>query len=163
MSAEVDIRQLAIERGNVATPLKTRRRHVLSRYVIPAVLICGFVSVIAWAARDRLLPPKNVWVVPVMASESNVQHEGTPLFQSAGWVEPRPTPIRVPALAPGVVERLLVVQDQHVNAGEPVCTLVAQDAKLARDRAAADLKLSEAALKEVRAEVQAAHTKFEKP
>jgi HlyD family secretion protein len=163
MSAEVDIRQLAIVREDVATPLAKRRRHVLSRYVVPVLLICGFVSLLAWTGRDRLMPPKEVWVVPVMASQSVVQHEGTPLFQAAGWVEPRPTPIRVPALAPGVVERLLVVQDQAVKAGEPVAMLVSQDAKLARDRAAADLRLNEAALNEVLAEVQAAHTKFAQP
>jgi HlyD family secretion protein len=163
MSADVDIRQLAIVREDGVTPRVMRRRHILSRYVVPALLICSFAALIAWAGRDRVLPPKQVWVVPVIATQSAAQHEGTPLFQAAGWIEPRPTPIRVPALAPGVVERLLVVQDQHVAAGEPVATLVAQDAKLARDRAAADLKLSEAALNEVRADVQAAHIKLEKP
>src|SRR3954471_6894619 len=163
MSADVDIRQLAIVREDVATPKVTRRRHVLTRYVLPTALICGFVLLIAWSARDRVLPPKQVWVVPVIASQSSVQHEGTPLFQAAGWIEPRPTPIRVAALAGGVVERLLVVQDQQVRAGEPVAMLINQDAKLSRDRAAADLKQSEAECNQVRAEVQAAHTKFEKP
>ncbi len=86
-----------------------------------------------------LLPPRDVWVVPVLASQSAVQSEGTPLFQAAGWIEPRPTPIRVAALAPGVVERLLVVEDQQVKAGEPVAELVKQDAQLAYDRAAANL------------------------
>src|SRR5262245_26054079 len=104
MSTDVDIRQLAIVREDVAAPSIKRRRHILTRYVVPALLICGFISVIAWAGWDRLLPPKQVWVVPVMASQATVQSEGTPLFQAAGWIEPRPTPIRVPALAPGVVE-----------------------------------------------------------
>jgi HlyD family secretion protein len=163
MNAEVDIRQLAIVREDVVTPKFQRRRHVLSRYVVPGLLILGFVSLIAWASRDKLRPPKQVWVVPVMASQSAAQHEGTPLFQAAGWIEPRPTPVRVAALAPGVVQRLLVVQDQPVQAGEPVAELVKEDAQLARDRAAADVKLSEAELIEVRAAVQAAHTKFEQP
>src|SRR3954469_18385637 len=108
MSADVDIRQLAIVRDEVAAPQIKRRRHFLSRYVVPGLLLIGFLSVIAWAAHDRVFPPKEVWVVPVMASQSRVQHEGTPLFQAAGWTEPRPTPIRVAALAPGVVEKLLV-------------------------------------------------------
>ncbi len=163
MSAEVDIRQLAIVREDVATPKVQRRRHVFSRYVVPGILVMGFLSLVAWASRDTIRPPKQVWVVPVMASQSSVQHEGTPLFQAAGWIEPRPTPVRVPALAPGVVQRLLVVQDQSVQAGEPVAELVKEDAQLARDRAAADVKLSEAELIDARAAVQAAHTKFEQP
>jgi RND family efflux transporter MFP subunit len=163
MSADVDLRQLAIVREDVAAPAVQRRRHVLSRYVVPAVLVCGFVTLVAWAARDRMFPPREVWVVPVIASQSLSQHEGTPVFQAAGWIEPRPTPIRVAALAAGVVDRLIVVQDQAVKAGEPVATMIAVDAKLARDRAAADLKLREAELDEVRADLQAAKTKFEKP
>ena len=99
----------------------------------------------------------------MISSQSRAQHEGTPLFQAAGWIEPRPTPIRVAALAPGVVEKLLVVQDQPVKAGEPVAQLVDQDAKLARDHAEADLQISEAELSSVQADVQAAHTKFDKP
>lgn len=163
MSADVDIRQLAIVRDDVAAPKVTRRRHVLTRYILPGLLVCGFVLLIAWSARDRIVPPKQVWVVPVIASQSLVQQEGTALFQAAGWTEPRPTPIRVAALAGGVVERLLVVQDQPVRAGEAVAKLIDQDAKLSRDRAAADLKQSEAELSEARAGVQAAHTKFDKP
>jgi multidrug efflux pump subunit AcrA (membrane-fusion protein) len=163
MSADVDIRQLAIVREDVATPQIQRRCHVLSRYVVPGLLVGGFATVVAWAAWDNVFPPHSVWVVPVMASQSATQQEGTPLFQAAGWVEPRPTPIRVAALAPGVVEKLLVVQDQPVKAGEPVAKLVDQDAKYARDHAAADLIINEAAVSIVKAEVQAAHTKFEKP
>lgn len=163
MSADVDIRQLAIVRDEAAAPKVTRRRHILSRYVVPGLLIVGFAGVMAWAARDRIFPPKEVWIVPVMASQSTSQHEGTPLFQAAGWIEPRPTPIRVAALAPGVVEKLLVVQGQPVKAGEPVAKLVDQDAKLARDHAEADLQINQAELSAVQADVQAAHTKFEKP
>src|SRR3990170_5204187 len=144
MTADVDIRQLAIVRDEAAAPKVRRRRHMVSRYVVPGTLLVGFLSLVAWASRDTLLPPQPVWVVPVFATHSTVQHEGTPLFQAAGWIEPRPTPVRVAALAPGVVERLLVVQDQLVKAGEPVAELVKADAQLAYDRAAASLRLREA-------------------
>jgi RND family efflux transporter MFP subunit len=104
-----------------------------------------------------------VWVVPVLASQSAVHREGAPLFQAAGWIEPRPTPIRVAALAPGVVERLLVVQDQPVKAGEPVAELVKQDAQLLYDRALADVRLREAEQQEMQAALKAAKTRFEQP
>src|SRR3954470_4018105 len=146
MSADVDIRQLAIIREDVTKPTGKRRRHVLSRYVVPGLLLCGFASLVAWPAREKILPAKQVWVAPVIASQSIGQREGTPLFQAAGWVEPRPTPIRVAALSPGVVERLLVVEDQAVKAGEPIAELVKQDAQYANDHAAADVKIREAEL-----------------
>jgi RND family efflux transporter MFP subunit len=163
MNAEVDIKQLAIVRGEVAAPKVQRRRHVLSRYFIPGVLLIGFLLLVAWASRDTLMPPKPVWVVPVLATQSGIQTEGTPLFQAAGWIEPRPTPVRVAALAPGVVDRLLVVEDQAVKAGQPVAELVKQDAQLAHDRAVANLKLREAELVEVEAGLRAAATRFEQP
>ncbi len=163
MTAEVDIRQLAIVREGVAAPSVGRRRHLVSRYIVPGTLLIGFLLVVAWACRDTFLPPRPVWVVPVLATHSTVQHEGTPLFQAAGWIEPRPTPVRVAALAPGVVERLLVVQDQVVKAGEPVAELVKDDARLAHDRAVANLNLEEAQLKEAEADLRAAVTRFSQP
>lgn len=163
MSTDVDIKQLAIVRDEMPTPQLRRRRHVVSRYLIPGALLVGFAAVIAWASRDALLPPREVWVVPVVASQSAVQNEGTPMFNAAGWIEPRPTPIRVAALAPGVVERLLVVQDQPVKAGEPVAELVRADAQLAYDAGAASLKLREAELAESQAGLTAATLRFEQP
>jgi RND family efflux transporter MFP subunit len=162
MSAEVDIKQLAIVRGEEA-PRKLRRRHVVSRYLIPGILLVGFISIMVWAARDMFVPPRDVWVVPVLASQSAMQSEGTPLFQAAGWIESRPTPIRVAALAPGVVERLLVVEDQQVKAGEPVAEMVKQDAQLAVEAAKANLKLREAEAEEMEAGLAASTIRLEQP
>ncbi|HBL44518.1 MAG TPA: hemolysin D, partial [Planctomycetaceae bacterium] len=58
--------------------------------------------------------------MPVIVTQSSIRNAGTPLFQAAGWVEPRPTPVRVAALSPGVIEELLVVEDQKVKQGEPI-------------------------------------------
>ncbi|HEX2476683.1 MAG TPA: efflux RND transporter periplasmic adaptor subunit [Lacipirellulaceae bacterium] len=163
MSAEVDIKQLAIVRDAREAPALRPRRHVLSRYVIPGVLLVGFFALVAWAARDAVSPPASVWVTPVLASQSRAQHEGTPLFQAAGWIEPRPTPIRVAALAPGVVEQLLVVENQAVKAGEPVAELVKEDAELAHRRALANVKLREAECDQSEASLVAASTRLEQP
>lgn len=162
MSAEVDIKQLAIVRGEDA-PVRVRRRHVVSRYVIPGLLLAGFAALLLWASRDVLIPPRDVWVVPVLASQSSVQTEGTPLFQAAGWIESRPTPIRVAALAPAVVDRLLVVEDQEVKAGEPVAEMVRVDAQLAYDAAVASVELRQAEAEEMKAGLEAAKVRFEQP
>ena len=146
MSTDVDLRELAIDRGGTGQPSIKTRRLVLTRYVLPLILILGFLSLVAWASRDLMFPPKEVTVVPVFSTTAEVRQEGTPLFNAAGWIEPRPTPIRVAALAPGVVEKLLVVEDQVVRSGESVAELVKDDAKLTHDAALADLKLRQAEL-----------------
>ncbi|GAB5402398.1 MAG: HlyD family efflux transporter periplasmic adaptor subunit [Aureliella sp.] len=160
---EVDLRELAIDRSGTGAPNVKARRRVLTRYVLPLVLILGFLSLIGWAAGDSLFPPRAVTVVPAFATTAKVRQEGTALFNAAGWVEPRPTPIRVAALAPGVVEKLLVVEDETVVAGQPVAELVKDDAKLKHDRALADLELRQAELEQANAAYVAAETRFKQP
>lgn len=159
----VDLRQLAIDRGGPDRPKVRTRRHVLTRYVLPGVLILGFLSMVAWASWDTAFPPRPVTAVPVFSTLAEVRQEGTPLFKAAGSIEPRPTPVGVAALSAGVVERLLVVEDQQVQAAEPVAELVKDDAQLACDGAQADLKLREAELEEAMASRTAAVTRLEQP
>src|SRR6266508_5678778 len=98
MNANVDLRQLAVRQDEASPRPPVRRRHLLARCVLPGAVLLGFVGFVAWAARDSLLPSKPVTVVPVMTTRSELQQEGTPLFQAAGWVEPRPTPVLATAL-----------------------------------------------------------------
>jgi RND family efflux transporter MFP subunit len=163
MMDSVDLRELAIDRGDTDSPKVGARRHLLTRYVLPLILLSGFLALMVWASRDYLFPPKAVTVLPVFSNLSAVQQEGTPLFQAAGWIEPRPTPIRVAALAPGVVASLLVVENQPVEKGEPVAELVKEDARLAHDRVRAMLRLREAEQKEAEAALSAAVTRYEQP
>ncbi|MGI9430410.1 MAG: efflux RND transporter periplasmic adaptor subunit [Bythopirellula sp.] len=163
MSSNVDLRELAIDRGGTDLPRVRTRRHVLSRYVTPFVLLFGFLSLVVWASWEVVFPPRAVTVIPVISTTAEVRQAGTPLFKAAGWVEPRPTPVRVAALAPGVVEQLLVVEDQPVKKNEAIAELVKDDAKLAHERALADLKLREAELAEEKAALAAAETRFKQP
>jgi len=164
MNPNVDLRQLAVRRDEPpAAPVARRPRRWLTRVVLPAAALLGFAAVTAWAARDSLLPSRPVTVVPVLATRGEVSREGEPLFQSAGWVEPRPTPVLVPALAEGVVDKLLVVEGQEVKAGETVATLIDADAKLALKAAEADLRLRRAELKSAQAARIAAAVNVDKP
>src|SRR5262249_55525296 len=124
MNPNVDLRQLAVRRERPPAAGLARPRHLLSRYVLPAAVLLGFTALAGWSARDSLLPARPVTVVPVLTTRAEVRQEGTPLFQSAGWIEPRPTPTLVTALTEGVVEQLLVVEGQEVQAGEPVARLL---------------------------------------
>lgn len=164
----LDLRQLAVHRGpkgqeqGLAAGPK-QRSHLLTRYVLPSSLLLGFLGLIGWSARTSLLPSRSVTVMPVLSAHTEVRQAGTPLFQAAGWVEPRPTPIVVTALAEGVVERLLVVEGQAVKAGEPVATMIEADARLALEGAEAELRLREADLAKARAELTSARNRSNYP
>lgn len=160
----VDLRQLARRRDGPPTrEIGPRRRHLLTRYALPGAVLLGFAGVLLWAARDRLLPARPVTVVPVVTTRAEVSAEGTPLFQAAGWVEPRPTPTMVTALAEGVVEKLFVVEGQQIQAGETVAQLVRADADLALRAAEADRELRRSEVQAARAALTAARTNLAKP
>jgi len=166
-ASRVDLSQLAVRRdasGDGQLNRGPRRRsHLLTRYVLPFGLLLGFLSLVAWSARESLLSSRSVTVMPVLSARTAVQQAGTPLFQAAGWVEPRPTPIVVTALAEGVVERLLVVEDQEVAADEPVAYLIDADAKLALEGSEAELALREADLARAQANLTSARMRVEYP
>jgi HlyD family secretion protein len=159
----VDLRSLAVDRTpSIARGIAPPAR-IWSRYVLPAALLIGFLAVIAWAARDSLLPAKPVTVMPVVFSESAVQTEGAPLFKAAGWIEPRPTTVQATALAEGIVEELLVIEGQRVEQGQPVARLIARDAELALAEAKAQVALRKAELDSARATLEAAETTLRFP
>lgn len=161
MSRQVDLSQLAIERTHDPPNSSSGRGRWLSRYALPVLIFGGLLGLAGWASFDLMFPPIDVTVVPIHATKT--VEAGETLFKTAGWVEPRPTPIRVAALAPGVVEKLLVVDDQPVEAGEPIAELIKDDAQLAFERAQADVKLKSAEVQQEEAALAAAKTRLEQP
>jgi multidrug efflux pump subunit AcrA (membrane-fusion protein) len=159
----VDLSQLAVKRETPAKPTMKAHRRRLSRYVVPAIILIGFASLFGWAARDTFLPAQLVTVTPVIVTRAEIQPEGTPLFQAAGWIEPRPTATVVPALAPGVVEELFVVEGQAVEQGQPVAKLIDADARLALQQADAALRLADADVQNAEATLAAARIALANP
>ena len=163
-STDVDLRQLAVERQSPTSgPAIKLRRHWLTRYVLPGAILAGFAALFVWAAQDTLLPAQPVTVTPVTVTRAEVQQDGTPLFQAAGWIEPRPTAVTVSSLAPGVVEELFVVEGQHVKQGEPLAKLIDVDSKLAIQQAEAALRLRDADVQKAEAALTAARTALANP
>jgi HlyD family secretion protein len=162
---EVDLRGLAIDRSGDSDPRPSGRGagRLLTRYVLPGSVIVGFVLLAGWMAWDLVFPAVDVTVVQLMTSQTVVTESGEPVFQASGWVEPRPTAIRVPALAPGVVETLLVVEDQAVSLGDRIAVLVSDDATLGLASAEAGLSLRLAEELEAKAVLQAAETRLAQP
>lgn len=163
MNAQVDLRALALDRTEPTSSLRSRRRPIFVRYVVPALVVLGFVGLLGWAARESLLPATPVSVVPIVVSRAEVQQSGTPLFQAAGWIEPRPSPIYVSALTEGVVESLLVVGGQSVEQGEPLARLIDVDARLALREAEAARDLQRAQVDVAEAELKAAELTVQNP
>lgn len=163
MASQVDLTQLAVQRSTPAAQRSLRRRNWLTRWVIPGLIIAGFAGVTAWSLRDRLLPAKPVTIVPVIMAKADVQRSGTPLFQAAGWIEPRPSAVLASALVEGIVDEMLVIEGQEVKAGEPVAKLVATDATLAVREAEINLRLREAELDLAKATLAAAEQNLEHP
>lgn len=163
MATEIDLQQLAVDRGGAAPPSARQRRPIISRYIVPGVVVCGFLGMLGWAARDRFVSSTKVTVVPVVVTRAEMQQAGTPLFQAAGWIEARPTPSLVPALTEGIVDKLLVVEGQEIAANQPVARLIDADAKLALEQAQADRELQASALESANAELESARLKLKNP
>ena len=159
---DVDLSQLAIDRTSSESK-RSGRRNLLTRYVLPGLLVLGFLGLVVWASFDWLFPPQAVTVIPVQVTQAEVLSDGAQLFSAAGWIEPRPSAIRVAALASGVVDDLLVVEDQKVVTGQPIAQLVDEDARLGLERCIADTQLAEAELKRYEAVLAAARVRFDQP
>lgn len=163
---QLDLQGLAIDRGS-STPgtsvVRRPRRSYLARYILPGTVLLGFVVLVLNAAGTQLLPRHRVSVVPVVVRQATVQQAGTPLFQAAGWIEPRPTPINVPALTEGVVDELFVVEGQDIAQGESIASLIDTDAKLDVQQAEATRDFRKAELARAEATLAGARVRFENP
>ncbi len=163
MASPLDLRQLAVERTAPTIAIGTRKRKFWTRYGVPLVVLLGFAAVVGWSLRDRFLPKRAVTVIPIVLTQAEVQQAGTPLFQAAGWIEPRPSAVLVSALVEGIVEAIFVVEGQAVEKGEPIAKLVDADARLALADAEASVKLREAELALAQASLTAAKVQFNQP
>jgi len=166
-TSQLDLSQLAVDRGqpaNSATKTSGKfKRAWLTRYILPGGILIGFLGLFAWAARDSFLPAQSITITPVVVSRAEIKQEGTPLFQAAGWIEPRPTPVVASSLASGVILDMLVIEGQHVEKGEPVANLIDADAKLSLAQAKAKHTLQQAQVDRAEAALVAARINLSKP
>lgn len=135
------------------------------RVGVPLGLIAAFAALLAYAARDALLPAQDVMVAPVIikTAAGGAAAEGAVIAQAAGWVEPDPYPVHVTALTDGVVEEVLVLEGQPVKAGQVVARLVDEDAHLALARAEAERNQMEAEVELAEATLTAAQAQWDNP
>lgn len=147
----------------IASSPRTRSLGRLLRGALPLWIIGGFVSLLVWTTREGWLPAHDVTVVPVVIAAAQEQASGTPLFQTAGWIEPSPSAVKATALTDGVVSEVLVVAGQAVTAGQPIAKLIDTDAQLALRRAIAVRDLRHAELDQAEATAAAAAQRLKYP
>ncbi len=163
-TSQLDLSQLAVDRGAPANEKALQaKRSWFTKYVLPLGILVGFLGLFGWAARDSFLPAQAITVAPVVVSRAEIKREGTPLFQAAGWVEPRPTPVIASSLASGVIQDLLVIEGQSVKKGEPIARLIDVDASLALDEAKARHAIQEAEVRRAEGNLIAAKTELAMP
>lgn len=137
-------------------PIPKRRRSFAG--AIPWLLLVGFLA-IAWALfGEQLLPAVPVKAEAVVTVRSGTDGAaprsretappdpwaGPALFQSSGWVEPDPLPIKATALVDGIVDSVAVLEGQKVERGQPLATLVQEDFQLNLEEALGMLTALEA-------------------
>ncbi len=159
----VNLRELAFEPPPRAMGQTRRSRALLTRYVLPLVILSGFAATVVWSLRDSLWRAKPVTVVPVLASRTEVVTSNTPLFQAAGWIEPRPQAVVVSAMVEGIVDEVLVVEGQAVQPNQVVARLVRRDAEIALQRADADVRIRTAEILTAKARLKSAAALFDEP
>lgn len=165
MAPTVDLSELAAPRRSApGSRIQHRNRWAwFTRLLLPLLLLGGFVGVLAYSFREALLPAQAVTVVPVIAVRAEIEQSEAPLFQSAGWVEPRPTAINVAALDEGVVAELLVIEGQELEEGDVVARLIKDDAKLRLRQAQAEMHARQAELDSSKAALAAAEIRLREP
>ena len=139
-----DLGQLISKQGdNSSRPPKR-----IAVWLLPLGLLIGFGLIFALLFRDRLLPAREVELVPAVGIEEKIENTpGSPspastgelLFQASGWVEPDPLPIKATALTDGIVEEVHVLEGELVKKGDLLATLIRIDTQLQRDAMAAKL------------------------
>lgn len=159
--ADIDLSALARSAPSGQPQLQPPRRSKL-RIFVPAAILLAFLAILASTIGDLWRGAVEVTVVrPQVADASSTAARGTPLFQAAGWIEPDPFPIEVPALTPGVVREMLVQESDVVERDQVVARMIREDAQLACNSAQAMLAESEAEIARARAELSAAQENFD--
>jgi HlyD family secretion protein len=161
--SQVDLSAFATDQQTPKYSKLVYRKPRLLKWFLVALLSLGLMAILGIAMEPLLFPPHSVTVVPVIATRSEVHTVGTVVFQAAGWIEPRPSLVNVAAMVEGVVEEVLVVEGQSVQANDTIAKLVDTDAKLAVRQANATLRLRKSELGSREAECKAAKLRFENP
>jgi len=156
-------------------PPPSRRAELRPRLIaviVPGFVLAAIVGVLAWSAGPLLRPAREVSVVQAVfdraGSERQAQSDSAPsrsapTVQAAGWLEAEPFYTACSGLADGVVESIEVLEGEHVEQGDVVARLVAEDSQIRLRLTEAELANANGALASAQAERDAARRAWEDP
>ncbi|MEM9378568.1 MAG: HlyD family efflux transporter periplasmic adaptor subunit [Planctomycetota bacterium] len=156
---DLDLASLSRQRTDLEPPRRSRLRVAL-----PVGILGVFGAVLASSLGDLFARGVEVRVVtprPAPDGAAVAAPRDRVLVQAAGWIEPDPFLVHVAALAPGVVEEVLVQESDVVEPDQVVARLVDDDAQLAVDRTAAELAQRQAELADARVRSRIARERFD--
>jgi len=133
------------------------KRNKAAIFIIAFVVV--MVGIFAYAGKNHFLPATEVNVVQALAIKSNgiAIPKGELAFQSAGWIEPDPFPIKATALVSGVVKSIYIIEGSNVKKGQLIAELIDQDLQLDLKEIEAQKRQTEHEIKEMDAEIIAAN------
>jgi RND family efflux transporter MFP subunit len=147
-----------------ATTVPPPERRWRTRVLLPGGVFGATAIVLGIALQDLLLPVTPVRTAPVLVkSDVDSAAEGSVVVQAPGWVEADPFATAVSALADGVVEEVLVLEGQRVEANQVVARLVEDDARIALQQADATLRERQAELTSAQAALAEAQRNWDHP
>ena len=116
MTDSPNVRGLTRGETNGQSPIPLPPRRWKTRLLLPAAILSILAGLFLYSTWDVLLPATAVRVAPVIVKSIAGETPGSVTVQAPGWIEPDPHPHVVPALTPGVVEALLVLEgDETVD------------------------------------------------
>jgi len=131
------------------TPIPMPKRRWTTRYGLPVLIIAITAIVLGIAGWQALRPATSVEAVTVVVRAVETADpiasggaDGGRIIQAPGWIEADPFSVYAGSLVEGVVEKILVLEGDRVAKGQPVASLVSDDARIARNRSQADLDVA---------------------
>ena len=156
---------------NDQIPMPPRRW--LVRFGLPVLVLVAAAALLLGTMWSSIMPARSVQTVsalvrdvdaPINASSTTASSDA--IVQAPGWVEPAPYGSYAGALVEGVVKELHVLEGDTVTVGQPIASLVDDEARIALQRAKAnvlhlqaELLMSEAERDQVPSRIKAAKAK----
>jgi RND family efflux transporter MFP subunit len=134
--------------------------------LVAIVLAVGFVVLFLYVNRDNLIPAEEVTATSALVAKTDqaeTSAQAAPeqaLFQAAGWVEPRPYPVKATAFVTGIIRQVFVLDGDPVKKGQKLAEIddreLRQELATAQAEAAAmaaEIAVSTAKIKPIEAEI----------
>ncbi|MAB83089.1 MAG: hypothetical protein CMJ24_06595 [Phycisphaerae bacterium] len=131
--------------GDTRIPMPPRRW--LLRFGLPVLVLAAAAALLLSMLWTSIVPAREITAVPTVVRDVEIPFDAAgddqavdeAVVQAPGWVEPDPYGIYAGALVEGVVKELLVLEGDPVKTGQPVATLVDDEARIALQRAKANV------------------------